>query len=267
MNRICAILLPLLLLTACGGNADDEGPLEVSGAKSGVISAARSVRNYVLSRPSATLGIFSSSFLAQGTFTSVASAEEGIRVQMIMQNALKSGTRNEAFAVLQEIGIVLTVDIVDLMNRNEDRSKTLNTYVDSLQNAQTIGERKHQQLEAELEVQKEKKKATSKERRALKKLAEGAFDNREYGLAAETEEQLVEVEGKLAEISTKVGHTRDLVDRFEELLLVTAERLDAIQKNRKILISGLRLFKVPGIQDLGILQEGRKWKGRTTSLY
>ena len=42
--------------------------------------------------------------------------------------------------------------------------------------------------------------------------------------------------------------------RFEKVITLGQERIESIEENREILLSGLRVVDVPGIEDIGILE-------------
>jgi len=76
----------------------------------------------------------------------VKSAELGIKSQekiLVGQVKLES---SETFSLLKEFGVILQVDVVDVLNRSTDREKTLDKYIRSLANIMTLADRKIKEL-------------------------------------------------------------------------------------------------------------------------
>ncbi|MAE68686.1 hypothetical protein CL635_02665 [bacterium] len=264
-NIASVVLIPCLLLTACGGKEEMQ-ELHVSGAKTSVsimhILAKRSVQK---NRPSGILGIFSGIYTSQGVFLPVQSGILGMQSIGEILEGQKDSTSDENFALLREVGDILQVNVIDALNRSNDRIKAIDAYTQSLRNIGVLIERKIEELTALNETQdvqvKEKRKVARDIDRTLKK----ALNNKDYAEASEYEEQLANANAAYAEISTKQDQTDDMIKRFETLLDVTAERLQAVENNREILIAGLRVIDVPGIADFNILEEGKPWRKKKGS--
>ncbi len=259
---IAATLIPCLLLVACSSK-EEPVELQVSGAKTSVsimhIIAKRSLQN---NRPSGLLGVFTGLYTSQGVFLSVQSAEDGM---LAIGNILKgqtNSTSDENFALLREVGDILQVDIIDTLNRSTDRVSTLDSYTQSLRNIGVLTERKITELSALHETQKTKAKEFQKKVRTIEGDLRDALKITDYGTASELEEQLSEANVSYAEISTKEDQSGDMIDRFDTLLKVAAQRVQAVEVNREILVAGLRVIDVPGIADFNILEKGKSWKKR-----
>jgi hypothetical protein len=259
---IAATLIPCLLLVACSSK-EEPVELQVSGAKTSVsimhIIAKRSLQN---NRPSGLLGVFTGLYTSQGVFLSVQSAEDGM---LAIGNILKgqtNSTSDENFALLREVGDILQVDIIDTLNRSTDRVSTLDSYTQSLRNIGVLTERKITELSALHETQKTKAKESQKKVRTIEGDLRDALKITDYGTASELEEQLSEANVSYAEISTKEDQSGDMIDRFDTLLKVAAQRVQAVEVNREILVAGLRVIDVPGIADFNILEKGKSWKKR-----
>jgi len=259
---IAATLIPCLLLVACSSK-EEPVELQVSGAKTSVsimhIIAKRSLQN---NRPSGLLGVFTGLYTSQGVFLSVQSAEDGM---LAIGNILKgqtNSTSDENFALLREVGDILQVDIIDTLNRSTDRVSTLDSYTQSLRNIGVLTERKITELSALHETQKTKAKEFQKKVRTIEGDLRDALKITDYGTASELEEQLSEANVSYAEISTKEDQSGDMIDRFDTLLKVAAQRVQAVEVNREILVAGLRVIDVPGIADFNILEKGKSWKRR-----
>lgn len=262
---IALVSVPCILLAACS-EKEEPKPLQVSGARSSValmhIIAKRSVQS---NRPSSMLGVFSGIYTSQGVLLSVESANAGMQsISTILEGQSNSST-NENFALLREVGETLQTDIIDTLNRSTNRTQTLDAYTQSLRNIGILTERKITELDTLNDVQKTQEKAERKAVREIERGLRSALNDKDYGKASEFEEQLATKNASYAEISTKQQQTDDMIDRFETLLEVTAERLQAVETNREILIAGLRVIDVPGIADFDILEEGKPWRKKKGS--
>jgi len=268
-NRaIAAAVIPCLLLAGCGEAVKPE-ELRVSGAKISVsimhILAKRPVQK---NRPSGLLGIYSGLYTSQGIFLPVKSAIESMQAVINILKAQNNSTSSENFALLREVGEVLQVDIIDALNRSPNRVETIDIYSQSLRNTGILIERKITELSALDEVQSAEVKEKRTEKRDIERTLRNALKDQAYAQASELEEQLAGITALHAELSVKADQTDDMIKRLKTLLDVTAERLQAVEANREILIAGLRVIDVPGISDFNILEEGKPWrKERGSSLF
>lgn len=266
MNRphtaILALLIPCLFLTSCSGEKTEQVE-SVSGAKSAV-SIMHLLSNHIFTytRPSATIGIFSGIYTSQGVVLPVTTAVMGYEsIANILKGHSQANT-DENFAILREIGDVLQVDIVDLLNRSSNRVQTIDDYTQSLRNVGILTERKINELTATYENLRTKRKEERKIARDLERNLKIALKDQDYSQASEYEEGLAKANSALAETETKEKQADDMIDRMEGLYEITGDRLQAIENNREILIAGLRVIDVPGISDFNILEKGKSWKKR-----
>jgi len=266
MNRphtaILALIIPCLLLTSCGKEKEDT-TIEVSGAKS-AISIMHLLTNHVFTftRPSAAIGIFSGIYTSQGIVLPVDTAKLGFESIMNILKGQSQANTDENFAILREIGDVLQVDIVDLLNRSNNRIQTIDDYTQSLRNTGILTERKINELTATYENLTIKRKEERTISRDLERSLRTALKNQDYSEASAYEEDLAKANANLAETETKEKQAKDMIDRMEGLYEITGDRLQAIENNREILIAGLRVINVPGIADFNILEKGKSWKKR-----
>lgn len=268
-RTIASVLLTSLLLTACnsGETADTEEPLKVISPRLGVAAsyllATKMQESAQSTRPSPTMGIFTSSYLAQGAFITVQAAALGIQAQKLLLSGQSLPGTSETFSLLQELGTVIQVDIVDMLNRAGNRGEALDEYLKSLKGVGSVASRKKK----ELEQQKAAFRTQEKEERSVVRELETELRNilrdEDYGRAASVQEQIAEAQSTLAQTGTKLDQTDDILDRYEDLLDIAEERLTAIENNREVLIAGLKVLEVPGIEDLGILNEGKSFRRRS----
>ena len=262
LHTLSLAIISVVLLTSCGKAGDEasEDPvseLKVSGPKSSVIStiyAGISDLPMRPVRPSQSLGAFVSLYLSQNHMMKVLSALEGIDVQIKFAQANSIET-DETFALLQEYGTVLQVDIIDMLNRSLDRDKALNRYLESLKGMNKRIEEKIVELEERADSIKEERRAKKKVTRELERFIRHALKDKNYAATGPKQEELADQEAELAEIETREKQNKKIKKITAKLLKVGQEREEAIDKNREILISGLKVIEVPGLEDLGIVIE------------
>ena len=260
-QTISALLLPCILLSSCG---KDEVEEFVSSSAKSAISVMHIIeqRHTQGDRPSGPLGVFAGLFTAQGVILPVDSAMQSMDAIVSIVEGQITSASNENFALLREVGDVLQVNIVDMLNRSPNRSESIEEYTKSLKNTGVLLERKLNELETLEGKERTDLKNARKETRDVKRELSTALRNQHYAEASELEERYTNAATKEAEIEAKSDQTGDMIKRFEALIDVTGERLQAIQNNREILIAGLRVISVPGISDLNILEEGKSWRRR-----
>lgn len=205
-------------------------------------------------RPSALLGIFSSTFLSRAAEAAVSTALDGVTIQqaLVMRNREHV---SEAFAVLTALSDTLEVNVTDMLNRAPDRQETLDTYTSSLNH---LFAQAKTQAEALAQEQREKD-ADAKAKRAVvsgvQRELNQARSNKDYTTVSQKQEQLIAAQTDQAEADGKVREVKLTLSVLNELIDVAQERIGAIQQNREILVSGLQVVDVPGIEDLGIIME------------
>ena len=279
-------LLSLLLLTSCFGKDVETTEEETAETGSGEIVAQKelpaSVEHvsgakaaaYAISflnnvgglsggvRPSSTMGIFTSIYLSSGKFINTASAKTGIEVQMQLIAGQRNADTSENFALLKEFGSVLQVDVVDLLNRSERREEALDAYLASLANISQLVTRKTVELtslEEDLTRQKREKKD---EVRTLEREINDALREQNYEGASVKQGPLIEAQGEVARLESQISQTDDILKRFEDLLDIADERAVALTVNRRVVLAGLKVIEVPGIDDFEILDTDTRVRNR-----
>ena len=255
-----SIALTTLLLSACSKKNQTTNTMG-SGAQAGASAhVGEDLGEEILNRPSASLGLFVALYLAEGAFVPSASAREGVDVQM---KILKGGEHidvNDAYALLQEFGSVLQVDIGDLLNRSPNRQETLDQYVTGLKNITERAEKRADAITQSLALKRDALKQQQADVAKLDRIQRDALKKKDYTLAAENQPKLEDAQKKLRTLEDDQKQAQNLLAIFKELLAAAAKRLSAIEQNREILIAGLRVIQVPGIEDLGILGSETKKK-------
>lgn len=254
---VCATVVALMLLSGCADKTNnDSSAVNTQGA----LSALRSVvtisnRSAEFYRPGAPLGLYMSLYLAQNSFGRVLAARTGIEAQIALSKKVNPATTDVTYQLLEEFGAILQVDIPDTLNRSDDRPTVLNEYLNGLKNITARSQKKAQDLKTtddELrDTLREKRSAVNTMERDIRK----ATDAGDYQTAGSKRQDLSKAQLELAQLESEEEQTRDLLSVFTDLLEVSAERIAAIESNREVLLAGLKVVDVPGIEDLDILLE------------
>ncbi|MDA1208914.1 MAG: hypothetical protein O2904_02680 [bacterium] len=248
--RYTYLLLPILFLglTACGDSENTEESTEAD-----VIVEDR------VARPSEAMGIFASTYLSQGAFINVQSAILGIETQMKINAGQQIPATDETFSLLRDLGTILQIDFVDEMNRSTNRTETLDQYIKSLKGVGQIADRKRKELEAKVGTLKEDRKVQKKESSNLEREVKNLLRDEDYARAGDKQQEVTKASSQLSETESLLEQTEDILERFESLLEITKERIFAIQSNREVLIAGVKVREVPGIEDLDILDDTKRF--------
>ena len=262
MKKRFSVVVCTLLLSGCGlfgGSANVEtgsGSLDVSGAKSGILSFEMLIKNEQLApRPAAALAIYVGTFLAEGIFFPTHGATLGVEAQSKIIEGQETPAADETFALLEELGSILQVNVPDLLNRSPDREVTLGQYLDSLKNIYTLGQRKEKELKATADQLDKDERDQRKTANDLQRAINKALDAEDFTGAGSMQQDLATAQAKLAESAVKRKQAKDLGNRYQKLVDVAGKRIVAIESNRKILIAGLKVVDLPGVNELGIVVE------------
>lgn len=245
------------MCTACTDQkesiAEEETVLTASTGVQWAESMARDTFNLRHVRPSALLGVFVTDYLTQ--VSGIHTALRGIEAYVIMRGDTDH-ERGEDFALLETLGHALQTDVPDLLNRSPVRAHAFDNYVtalsDLLRRASARVERLKQELAAFNDQRREQRRQTATIQRELNT----ALRSEQYALASEIQQRLQQAETARADIEAREGTQRGLIRLYEKLMLQGERRIIAMGENREVLIAGLKVVDVPGIEPLGILEEG-----------
>jgi predicted RNase H-like nuclease (RuvC/YqgF family) len=198
------------------------------------------------------LGSFVSLYLAQGPLSAVRSALSGIDIELLLEKT-DNIQSDETFALLQEFGTVLQVNIADMLNRSLDRPKALDTYISSLTTITERSQQKFEELESRLEDISDQRREQRSVVRDIEREIRDALRSNQYASAGERQDALTKEEAKLAEIETIESQTQDVQRIFRDLIEVSTERLAAVTQNREVILAGLQVIDVPGIEELNLV--------------
>jgi len=249
-----------LLLFGCAFSATDPQKTDsVSGGKSGIVSTGQLGQLPERTpRPSGTLGVFSSAFLAQGMFYPTQTGLEGIDALLTILKGQEQPVTDETFLLLEQLGTALSVDIIDLLNRSPDRAIALTQYTEALDTVNTNGKRKMEELTTASKNLATEKKDQRLVVRNIEKEISTAVKEKDFGTAGSKQAELTTEQTKLSGIELEEKQTNETLRTFKDMTARADARLKAIAANREILIAGLQITDAQGLKDLGVITEGQR---------
>jgi chromosome segregation ATPase len=248
----------LLLTASLAGCSGDNAPPQVA------VQAAQTAARWALYllrgggiefRPTALLGTYVASYLAQGTSLS-RTALIGVQQQLAMFFE-ETAQQSESYQVLQDLGSALAVNVQDLLNRSPNRGQDLDAYIDALRILTASAQR---QQEATEELRKQAEGVLREKRRNLSKLQSElskATREKDYVTAGSLQDSLNTAQQEVASAEAEVKEQRNLLDLYRDVLELAAERTIALVANRDVLIAGVKIVDVPGIEDIGVITDPR----------
>lgn len=257
--RCALLLLAALTLTHCQKNPapQTQPATEVSGALHGITWTRELLPQNVMSginRPGAPLGIYITSFLIDATGIHLQSATSGVEQGLGIITADQESLSG-SFLILQQLGVVLQADVPDMMNRSDDRQKTLDAYIDSL--TQILDRSK-----AQLTALKQQQSALLKDLHAKRGVVAGiqhdlntALQKKDYTAASAKQTAIVDAKAQEAAVDAKQNQLQSTINLYTNLNNVGNRRLKAILANRAALIAGVQVIDLPGVNELGVLKK------------
>lgn len=256
-SRGLALGLSTIFLVQCSGSpSNGDQPLILLSAKSGARWAATFLGEAIGQpkvRPGALIGMYASHHLLHAV--TLRGAVRGVFANLDLMFDPEE-EKIESFALLEEMGTLLQINVPDLLNRSTSRSASFEAYLEGLEDAITTGEQHRQKLEQQLDEVYGERRAQRREASQIQSELNIALRSQDYGTAGGLQEQLIEAEGALAEVQAREDEKRSIISLFEELLEVALERRDAMIANREAILAGITVVELPGIDDLGILEQG-----------
>lgn len=255
----CGSLAMLLLVLAACSRTDSDGTNATTEIGLDAIPPLLllAIPTTETRKPSAMLGSFLALYLAESDITDTKSAIGGVETLAVLLGLQEETTTEELYALIAELGQLLQVDVRDILNRSENRTGTLNTYMDSLTNVGTIGRKKQIELEELLDQKREELSAERKVVTGIERDINTALRDEDYATAGAKQPQLQEERQKLSTIENSIERSRETERLLAKLLDIAEARALAIEQNREVLIAGLKVVDLPGIDDLGILEKVR----------
>ncbi len=259
--------LSMLCLTACFGGAPATPSMISMSARNGArwsqeLLETGAVKPLPPLRPSAMLGPYVAAFLsvpfAETSHAAVSGVLSGTAILFD-----EGGVADESYALLEELGLTLQVDLDDYLNRALDRQMALDTYVESLTDVATRAQAhrtdvlEQRQDDVDTEVRELRKQSSLVQRNLNDSLRA-----KDYASASSHQADLSEVQGELAVATSTQKEVRNITNLFEDSLELAAERVQAIDANREALLAGVSVTDIPGADDLGVIMDPERGRRR-----
>jgi hypothetical protein len=262
-----AILTSLLVLGGCSTEKKEVLPdVSVTGARDAIVGVANFVGTRTISyRPAALVGIYTSMYYADGSYLPVLSARTGVMAQMQLHAKPSEESMENTYALLEEFGTILQIDIPDLLDRSTDRAFTLTEYQQGLANITTRAERRQGEVTEYIAtlrtLQRDVKNKLNDENRAARK----ALDAGDFTAASEHQQAVAEFQLEVSKNDASQKQFTELKRYFDKLVPIAHARQKAIDENRELLIAGLKAVDVPGAQGVGAIEPGETNTRRRTT--
>lgn len=262
-KRTTTLLIGTCILSAC---ATDSPPPAVQTAQTGIFSAVdlftRQEEQQLVRAvsPGPVLGIFAVNYLLDFSLIDARSALAGIESiePFIKRRDITSPDNSDTFLLLEQLGTVLEVDILDLLNRSVSRADTLNEYLAQLEIIVKAAEDRFEELDLQYDEIRDENRDARREISSMKSELQRAIRAKNFGLAGQMQEQLTTLQPKQLELESLEDQLNELRRLFEDLLEAAEEKGQAIIANREALVAGVKVTDLPGVEDLGVLDEGRR---------
>lgn len=259
MNIRTTILLALLALsmTGCTRNVDEQPKdITVHTATQGAQWAwqiAHDSVNIRRLRPSGLLGVFVAQYLIQGS--TFGSALSGIATYVQIRGD-ENIDRGEDFALLEALGAAMQADVPDLLNRSPVRATAFDAYTNALTDLLRRASARLERLQQEMTQLNDERRTQRKEVSTIQRELNTALREKQYGIASDIQQRLQKAETTLATTEAKLDTQQSIINLYEKLQTLGERRIIAMQENREVLIAGLKVIDLPGIDALGILETG-----------
>lgn len=204
--------------------------------------------------PAPALGMYVANYLIDATGTRIQGATNGVNTGLDI--LLENQEHPEAsFALLEQLGTILQVNVPDMLNRSTDRQKTLDAYISTLTQ---VADRSISQVTA-LKQQQKTLLAVQHDKRGIVASIQhdlnSALQKQDYTTASEKQSAIVDAKAEQSKAEAEVNQIGSTINLYNNLNAIAAKRLKAIQANREVLIAGLQVVDLPGVNDLGVLKK------------
>lgn len=222
------------------------------------VTTSIDIANYTptFNRAAPQLGIFGTVYVSQSGYAPAFAALAGVDAQSRLAALRNPALADETYTFLQEYGAVLQVNVPDTLNRSDNRPQALNDYVEGLTNITERAKRRTADLKTAIDRITEMRKAAQDEVNTHQKAVKNAEKLNDYQTIGAEQKLLGEAQTRLTQIESELRTTNDVEKTFEKLTAIGDKRLAAIEQNREVLIAGLKVVDLPGIEDLKILESG-----------
>lgn len=256
--RFGILLVACIVLAKCSAPKE---PLNLQGTKNVLPSAVSLSEAQIdtgrspLSRPAALLGLHITQFLSRQGMMIAQSAVDGVLIHL--KRFPKTTQDDQSLTAIETLGTLLRRNIADMLNQSTDRRKTLNTYMDRLQKAILKATIQSVRTKEEVDRYTDEYRLHKSRTRDLSGGLKRALRDLDYALASQKQQELGEARALLAGTQAQMEKAEGILEIYEELIPLAQERLTAIGQNREVIVAGLRVIEVPGIEDLGIFDRMR----------
>ncbi len=253
LQRLTVSALAILTLSSCGAKEASKDEAAFRSALM-AIEPTLELLQAGSKRASSLIGVYAASFFMNPAAIPFRSALMGINAQVRLF-VTPEQQKSEAFALLQELGGVLQVDVADMLNRSDKRDTALDAYLEGMREIMQRSKDKTVELDQLLDSTREELSAARKRTSTIRTQLNRALRDQDYATAGARQQTLSDLQIEETRVANKEKELRSQISLFEDLLDVGEERWNAITKNREILIAGLQVVDVPGITDIGIYRE------------
>ena len=250
------MITSVLLLTSCGGEVTNTPSTEsVSTAKSALYVQSL-FSDPQAPKSSSALGVFTTYLLETESASRAEGSQAGVEsLRDIEGTSPEEDYEEKSYEILRSLGTVIQTDLIEVLNRSTDRTAALNTYLESLIAVDQHGSDQLTKLQSDMETIDDERKTVRKERSAAKREVKNLLKNSDYEAASQQQKKLADIELNLAKIEAERDRIKELKKQYEDFLEISGDRIAAIENNREILISGLRVVNLPGIKDLKLIEK------------
>lgn len=262
------VLLMTLLLASCLGHGNDTPSFLTKSTHDGAIWGQElmftgKVHPKPAPRPSALLGPYLAAYLSLPFVRASHAAVSGVLASIDVLHDDNAGTRDESYALLEELGLLLQVQLTDHLNRAVDRTVALDAYTKNLIDT---AKRAQEHLTTTLAQRDDDATAKVRELRSQSTLIQRtlttALRQKDYATASTHQSKLSDVQAELAIATADQKEIRTIMNLLQDSLDEAVTRVQAIDANRDALIAGIAVTGVPGADDVGVLKNAPR--GRRT---
>ena len=145
-----------------------------------------------------------------------------------------------------------------ILNRSNNRPESFDAYLSQLRNLTELMNRKILEMDTNIETTDDQRRTQRRTVQDLERTIRRALADEDFQTAGANQQELQAAKGRLTELETSIDQTDDLKERFEELVQVGEDRIIALVNNRRIILSGLKVVDVPGIDEFELIDDSRR---------
>jgi hypothetical protein len=206
-------------------------------------------------RSSALLGVYLTDHLLREIV--FRSAIAGVTAQMEFLSE-SSQEQEESFALLETLGSILQVDVPDMLNRSPVRSAAFDVYITNLQNLTKRAIDHVAGLEQEIDTLNDERRTQRADAARTQSTLNRAIRDGDYATASELQKDLIGLEGEVATLDAQLDEKRSIKNLMEDMIDVANDRMAVMAANRAAILAGITVVDLPGAEDLGVLEQGRR---------